>query len=410
MALAKWSGMNAEPKKRRKWKAWRIVLIVVVVLVAIRIALPYILLDQLNKRLKEMPEYYGHADDLSLALLRGAYTINDVYLDQQDSSSQVRTPFVAAEVIDLSLEWRALFDGEIVGELVIERPIVRFTKDYVEPAEVSEDTVELGDLLDDLMPLRINRFEIHNGAFEFHDPTASPEVHLAMERIELYAENLTTVKNEDKLLPAYVSMDADVYEGRFYLDIDLDPLASAPTFDMAVEVKDADLTLFNEFFQAYANFDISSGIFGMYSEVAAKDGKFLGYVKPVIKDLEVLGPNDRDKNIGKKIWEGLVGLGGMLLTNPKEEQIATRVPLEGELENPDVRTWYAVIDLLRNAFIRALEPELDNDINIRQVDEGYGQSEEGFFQRLFKGDGTQRQERLERREQRRKDQNDRDPG
>lgn len=393
---------NEQPRPKRRWRIGKILLILLVILIGVRIALPYIILDQANERLKSIPGYYGHIDDITISLIRGAYGIHDYYLDKQDTITKIRTPFVAGEAIDLSLEWKALLKGKVVSEIVLERPIVRFTKELAEPEEIAEDTVELVDLLKDFMPIDVNRFEVHNGSFQYSDPTSTPKVDLAMENVEIFAENLSTVQNKDKLLPAYVSMDADVYRGRFVLDLDLDPLAGSPTFDMAAELTGTDLTLFNEFFLAYANFDVQKGTFGLYTEIAANDGKFLGYVKPVINDIEILGPQDREKPLGKKLWEGLVGLGGMLLTNPKEDQIATRVPLEGDLKRPDVRTWYAIIDLLRNAFIRALEPQVDNEINIAEVPGGWKNDDRGFFKRLFdKEDDPQRLERRKERKEKR---------
>jgi hypothetical protein len=400
MAVARNGGMS---KKKRSGTFWKTLLIIIVLILAVRIALPYVLLDQANKRLKELPEYYGHIDDLSLSILRGAYAIHDVYLDRQDSATQVRSPFFAADDIELSIEWRKLFDGKFVGEIDLRRPIVRFTAEEVEPEEVAKDTVTFRELLDDFMPLKINRFEIHNGSFQYRDPTTSPEVFMAMESIELRAENLTSDPDEGVLLPAYVTMDADVYGGRFHLDMDLDPLSKSPTFDMATEVVGTDLTLFNDFFQAYGNFDLERGIFSLFSEIAAKDGKFLGYVKPVIEDLKVIGPKDRDKPLIEQVWQGIVGLAALILTNHEEDQIATRVPLEGDLKDPNVRTWYAMIDLLRNAFISALEPELDHDINIDRVPTGFDEEDRGFFERLFGGQGPDHEERQARREKRRQE-------
>jgi hypothetical protein len=400
MAVANTGGMSSTSGKR-KGRVWKVLLVVLVLIVAIRLVLPYILLDQLNKRLKDMPEYYGHVDDLSLGILRGAYAIHDVYLDKQDSLTGDRFPFVAADNVDLSIEWRALFRGRVVGEIIVDRPIIRFTKEHVEPQEVAQDTVILADLLDDMMPISINRFEVRNGSFQFRDPTTSPEVFLAMENIRLVAENLSTVRDEDMLLPASVTMFANVYGGTFDLDMELDPLAEEPTFDMAVEIVGTDLTLFNEFFQAYGNFDIEQGTFGMFTELAAKDGSFLGYVKPVIEELRVLGPKDREKPLGEQIWQGLIALGTSLIRNPQEDRIATRIPLEGDLEDPNIRTWYAVIDLLRNAFISALEPQLDQDISIDRVPTGFEDDDRGFFQRLFGGQGPDREEREQRRQDRR---------
>lgn len=52
---------------------------------------------------------------------------------------------------------------------------------------------------------------------------------------------------------------------------------------MNAEVKQTELAEMNDMFKAYGGFDVNKGTFGMYTEVAAKDGKFAGYVKPLLK-------------------------------------------------------------------------------------------------------------------------------
>jgi hypothetical protein len=57
-----------------------------------------------------------------------------------------------------------------------------------------------------------------------------------------------------------------------------------------------------------------------------------------------------------------------ILKNPKEKQIATKVPIEGKFDKTTVGVWYAIVDLLRNAFIQALQPSIDYQIDIESVD------------------------------------------
>lgn len=75
-----------------------------------------------------MDGYYGHIEDIDLAIIRGAYKIDSIYLNKVDSNTQKRTPFLAASFVDLSVEWKALFHGSVVGEMVFEKPVIRFTK------------------------------------------------------------------------------------------------------------------------------------------------------------------------------------------------------------------------------------------------------------------------------------------
>jgi hypothetical protein len=150
----------------------------------------------------------------------------------------------------------------------------------------------------------------------------------------------------------------------------LDPLAEEPTFDMNTELKSVNLPKLNDFFKAYAKIDVNRGIFGLFVEGAGKDGKFVGYFKPLIKDLDIVGPEDRNDNIFKKFWEATTGGVGIIFRNQRHDQVATKVPIEGTFENTKVRILPAIFEVLKNAFIEALRPSVDNEININTVDEG----------------------------------------
>src|SRR5688500_5096878 len=109
-------------KKHRRFRILRWVLIVIVLLIAIRIALPYVILHYANKTLATMPGYRGHIEDVDLALISGAYKVDSIYLNKYDSASDSQTPFFGAKEIDLSVEWRSLFKGSLVSELVFVEP------------------------------------------------------------------------------------------------------------------------------------------------------------------------------------------------------------------------------------------------------------------------------------------------
>ncbi|MGV3636141.1 MAG: DUF748 domain-containing protein [Flavobacteriales bacterium] len=380
--------MSTPPLAKRS-RTRRIVLYIVLALVAIRVALPFVLLHLLNDRLKSIPGYHGNAEDLDLALIRGAYRIENVFLDRVDSTTQERTPFIGAGSIDLSVEWKALFHGAVVGELVIEHAQVNFTKDKAEPAQVQGDTTSLGDLLQDLMPLRINRVEVHRGEVHYLDPTSSPKVDLRMDHVELLALNLRNSYDSSVVLPASLRAEAAINSGRFTLNMALNPLEASPTFDLDLALTDVRLPELNDFFQAYANVDVNRGTFGLYAEIATKERRFAGYVKPIVHDLDVVGPEDKDDTVFRKLWEGIAGTAGAILTNPREDQVATKLEFSGRLDEPIVHSWYAIIDLIRNAFIRALQPTIDREISIGNVGRA-SEREKGFFKRLFNKDDQQR--------------------
>lgn len=355
---------------------------IALLVLVIRLLLPYVVLHYANKTLANMKGYYGHIEDIDLAIIRGAYKIDNIYLNKVDSINQKQTPFFSASLIDLSVEWRALFHGSIVGELSFEKPILIFTKDKVEPAEIQEDSADFKELLDDFMPLQVNRFDVSDGTIRYNDNGSNPPVDIEMTNTFIEATNLRNCYDSSSLLPAAVTAHANVYEGTMDFNLTLNPLAHDPTFDMNAEIKNTNLVKLNEFFQAYANVDVNKGTFGMYAEAAAKGGKFNGYVKPLITDLDVLGKEDKDDSILRQLWEAIVGGAGQVFKNHPKDQMATKVPFSGDLKNPNTNTWYALVNIMRNAFIQAIQPSIDNEINIASVDNP-APEEKSFLQKIF---------------------------
>lgn len=377
-------------KNKRKIRKRNILFTIIVVLITARILLPYIVLHYGNKTLANMDGYYGQIDDITISLYRGAYTIHKFYINKVDSTTSEQTPFIASEIIDLSVEWRALFNGKIVGELEFTRPKVLFTKDKVEPDDIQKDTSDFKEILNDFMPLKINRFEVKQGEIHYMDENSSPKLDLFLDQAYILAQNLSSVQ-DTAILPALVDANANVYGGKLDLKVRLNPLENI--FDMSAELKNTNLPEFNEFFQAYANIDVSKGTFGLFTEIASKQGKWVGYVKPVINDLKVIGPEDKDDSFWNKVWEVIVGTGGLILKNPSKDQIATKIPIEGNLEGTAVSTWYAIIQLLRNAFVQALYPAIDNEISLATLNKNQEDSNKNFFQRVFSKPDDEKQQK-----------------
>ena len=354
-----------------------------------------------------MSGYRGHIYDIDIALIRGAYQVDSIYLNKYDSVSGKETKFFDASLIDLSVEWKALFHGSIVGELEFVNPVLRFTKDKVEPKDVANDSTDFRELLDDFMPLQVNRFAIKNGNVRYRDEASSPKVDIGLTSLELVALNLKNSYDSATVLPATITANAAVYEGTLNVNVKLNPLAEQPTFDMNAEIKDTKLVLLNEFFQAYAKIDVNKGTFGMYTEVAAKEGGFTGYVKPLIKDLDVLGKEDREDNIFRKAWEALAGGTAQIFKNHEEDQVATKIPFEGRLDNPRTNIWVTISNTLQNAFIRAIQPSIDNEINLASVDAKKNEKKT-FLQKVFSKDEAEdpkkskKEKKAERKEERQK--------
>ncbi len=372
---------NAAQRTKKRSKL-RIVLVIVGVLVIIRLILPSVILHYANKTLASMDGYYGRINDIDLSIYRGAYQIDDIYIDKLEEGTQKHIKFFNSKRIDLSVEWKALFHGSVVGELEFDMPALIFTKDKAELQEVQKDTNDFRKILDDFMPLRVNRFEINHGSIHYIDSTATPKVDVKLDDTYILAQNLTNATDNKLELPSTVVAHANAYEGRFEMDMRINPLAENPTFDLNAEMQNTNLVLLNDFLRAYGNFDVNRGEFGLYTEMAANEGRFKGYVKPVITNLDVVGKEDRPDNFFQKAWESIVGATGVVFKNQNKDQIATKVPMEGRFSNPDTDNWEAVWVVLKNAFIQALVPSIDYQISLKSVKEKPAEKK-SFLDKLF---------------------------
>jgi Domain of Unknown Function (DUF748) len=328
--------------------------------------------------------YFGHIEDIDLSLYRGAYIIKDIYLNKVDTVTKKSSDFFRAKNIDLSIEWSAIFHGSIVGELELDSSVLIFTKDKVELSDVKSDTTSFRKLLNDFMPLKVNRFEVINGDLHYIDNTSKPKVDVALKQTHILALNLSNITDDQIELPSTVTASASAYEGTLSFNMKLNALNKNPTFDLNAELKNTNLVLLNDFLKAYGNFDVNKGTFGLYTEMAAKDGKFKGYVKPIIKDLDVVGPQDKRDNFFNKVYEQIVGAAGVILRNQKKDQVATKVSLEGDFKNPKTNIIDAIWEVLRNAFIQALLPSVDNMISLKSVDTEEPSDKRNLLQRIFK--------------------------
>jgi uncharacterized protein involved in outer membrane biogenesis len=134
------------------------------------------------------------------------------------------------------------------------------------------------------------------------------------------------------------------------------PEKKGANLDLRVRIEGTRVKSMNDLLRAYGKFDVVSGSFSLYTEIDVRGKQVTGYVKPFFQDLDVYDPEqDKEKGILQKIYEAVVGGVGQLLENPKEK-VATRADISGTLDNPEASTWQIIVQLIKNAFFKAILP------------------------------------------------------
>lgn len=345
-------------------KKYIILIIVLAVIIAIRIALPFIVKDLINKQLADMEGYQGSVEDVDLGLYRGAYVFDSFRIVKMNDSIPV--PFVAIQKVDISVHWKALFKGKIVAEVIFTKPQLNFAvsnSDGGEKEVQDGSGVDWTEQLKDLIPLKINRVEIVDGNINYKDFTSNPKVDISINNLNLKVTNLTNVKDKTMKLPSTLVASANTFgEGSLYIDGRMNVLKSIPDIDLNFKLENVQLPQLNDFLNAYAKFDAEKGIFNLYTELLIDDGAIDGYVKPILEDVKILDWDEEEKSFFGKIWEAIAGGVVKIFSNQPEDQFASEVPLSGNLNDLDAGIFPAVVNVLRNAFVEAFNKELEHTI------------------------------------------------
>jgi len=94
-----------------------------------------------------------------------------------------------------------------------------------------------------------------------------------------------------------------------------------------------------------------------------KEGEVQGYVKPLFSQLKVYShQKEKNKPVLKQAYEIVIGAASHLLTNHATQKVATQVDISGKLSQPNVSTWQALGELIRNAFIKAILPGFEHQV------------------------------------------------
>ncbi len=338
-----------------------IILAIAVFIGVVRIFLPHLIKNYVNKTLQEMEGYTGSVDDIDLRIFRGAYLIKDLKIFKEEG--QIPVPFVEIERIDLSVHWKALLHGSIAGEVILVKPNVNFA---VSDSKESQDGSEADWLktLDELIPIKINQFQIMDGKISFKDFSTNPEVDVFLDSLQLMATNISNVRDKSNPLPSTLKADAiSLGNGDLNIDVKMNLLKKMPDFDLDLSFENVDLTALNNFVRAYAKADVEKGTFNFYTEMAAVNGALNGYVKPVIQDLQILDWNKEEGPFLQKVWESVLEFVTDIFTNKDKDQIATKTSVTGDLNNLDVGIWQAVWNIFKNAFVEALSKKVEGTID-----------------------------------------------
>lgn len=342
-----------------KW-VWSIVLVMTLALVLMaRIYFGIWLLHYVNHSLQNIKGYEGSVEAIDLHLYRGAYKIRNLKIFKK--VGHIPTPFIAIEDTDLSLQWGALFHGRIVAKAHLYKPVLNFA--VAKSGAVTQTGVETDwtKTIRDLMPLDINLVTFEQGKLTYQDFSKSSKVDIYIHQMKGDAHNLRNVVDKTQPLPSRIIIDGNsIGGGKLRIDGKMNILKRIPDMDLDTQLENVNLPALSNYSNAYASVDIRKGSLSVYSELIVKDNRVSGYIKPIATNIALIDLH-KDANPIKIVWQSVVAVVLEIFTNHHHEQFATKIKLDGRLDNVGTDTWTTIGGIIHNAFVSAFKKGIDNE-------------------------------------------------
>jgi hypothetical protein len=266
------------------------------------------------------------------------------------------------------VEWRSLLRGSLVSEAAFLSPELNLVQARDPDASQLGDEQNWNTTLEALFPFRFNTITVSDGIIRFVAPGISTQDAITARNVNASVSNLTNVIDAGKRTFADFNVTGEVLNGApAVVKGSVDAFAAQPTFDVNLEVKGVKLPEVNPWLREYIKADAEAGDFELYLELAASEGKFAGYAKPILQNVDLYRSGEAEENPLRRLWEGFLDFAANVLENPDADQVAARIPFTGTLENPETSVFATIASVLRNAFISAFARSLEGSITLRDV-------------------------------------------
>jgi hypothetical protein len=159
---------------------------------------------------------------------------------------------------------------------------------------------------DSTMRVKVEQGKIRDSEIGFVNKATSPDYRVFLTDMDVELENLSNRLEEGtgtvKITGKFMGSGPTVMNATFR------PEKPRPDFNLNAKIVKTHVSAFNDVLRAHGDMDTHQGTFAFFSEMTVKDNQIRGYVKPMLKDVEVYdAEQDKDKALTKKVWEAVVG-------------------------------------------------------------------------------------------------------
>lgn len=328
-----------------------------VFLLAVRAVMVPVAHKELNKFLATFsPTLHFHMADLDVHILRGAYSFDGI----TGKVKGQKNPFLKIEKVDVSIAWREIFQGKVVTDIEVTAPEFSYTKELKDAIAASPKKKDQADTAKDkLFPVEIERVDVKQGSVTLDDyPSLEENKKFSVSNIEGRITNLTA----DKKFPlSFYNLKATVLGNAVVKTTGhVNTIAKPIEWDVDGELQGFDLTTANQFLKRKVPLTFTKGKLDLYAEAESTNGKVEGYVKPFMKNIDVMKTEENFK--GPKHWfvEVITAVGNLVLRATDTKSVATRIPFSMDKGGFHVDSGEALSKAIQHGFEQQLSPGVED--------------------------------------------------
>ncbi len=331
--------------------------VLALLLVAARAALDPLVTWRTRKVLAGMEGMRGRFQDVEVSVHDLSYAIRGLRLEKLGAGGAA-LPYLQVERARFGLYFKELVRGHVVAAVDLDQPKLTLVSAKKQPDQGVEEAPKVGWGLEALAPFRLDRVQVKDGELLWVDASEPERPELWLHRIEGTLENFATRKALSKNEPTVLAARGVLQRsGAVSVFATADPLAKKLTFAGQGRLEGLKLPELATLVGSKSGVAPDQGELDMTVRFRAEDGRLSGGVRPILKNAGMKAAKD---GIGAKLKALLADVSLEIFSDdvPGRDAVATTIPIQGTVHDPEAQAVPTILGILRNAFVRGLQTGL----------------------------------------------------
>jgi hypothetical protein len=313
-------------------------------IIAFRLLLPIWFHPFIEKQVVSLTEYQPSYSSIDMSLLRGSYSLENFRLEKNPKGI---LPFFTARKIEFSISWSSLLKGKLTGKITVFDPNVNFIEGTTRQTTQNKIDDRWTSVSRKLLVIPLEEINVIDGVIRYKNLRTEPTVDLAMTDIYFSVKNINDPASPEGVLPSRAKGTATIDKGKLRFVMDFNARTKIPVFSLRASLYNLDLSYLSNYLQAYGNYEVEDGLFGLTTQASSNEEKITGFVRPLFENINLVS-NEISED------EYVVRFSGPLTKSFRH------IPFESNLEHASLSLWSAIGSTLHSALMQALMPIIKN--------------------------------------------------